>query len=329
MSPKHTRKQVSGEATACKTNGSPDFSNDPVILGDVSYPHNSTQIKFFPKLMDDLDSSFHGGSPEQKPLKQSGCSLHKPCLVLRRSHDLEHGSKGASQTTNEYGQATVKSSYLQQKMVDNKDPNGKSNRVVNLRSSYFVDKSDDAGSDGKSKKMIVRSSYFKHNKSSKSSRIDEADVQLVMDDSSGDGGRDNDHCEKFCVKRKVSPTVSNSEQQVETKHARRETNIEAEGNGPPTDGNKSVDVMVGEKFGCNIAHIGHYSDISGKTLDKFVSAVSSFKYNSSGSRASGLRAPLRDVKNICPRRKPAASINIGSFAYVTSNGMVARGTGRR
>ena len=150
------------------------------------------------------------GSPAQKPLKQSGCSLHKPCLVLRRSRDLEHSSEGASQTTNEYGQATVKSSYLQQKMVDNTDPNGKSTRVVNL-SSYFVDKSHDAGSDGKSKKMIVRSSYFKHNKSSKSSRINEADVQLVMDDSSGDGGRDHDHCEELCVKRKVSPTESNSE----------------------------------------------------------------------------------------------------------------------
>ena len=74
------------------------------------------------------------------------------------------------------------------------------------------------------------------------------------------------------------------------------------GNGLPTDGNKSVDVTVGEKFGCNISHLGHYSDISGKTLDKFVSAISSFKYKSSGSRASGLRAPVRDVKNICPRR---------------------------
>ena len=72
--------------------------------------------------------------------------------------------------------------------------------------------------------------------------------------------------------------------------------------GLPTDGNKSADEMLKEKFGCNISHLGHYSDISGKTLDKFVSAISSFKYKSSGSRASGLRAPLQDVKNVCPRR---------------------------
>jgi hypothetical protein len=38
-----------------------------------------------------------------------------------------------------------------------------------------------------------------------------------------------------------------------------------------------------------------YSGIAEKSMDKFAALVSSFRYP--GSRASGLRAPLKDVKN--------------------------------
>lgn len=56
------------------------------------------------------------------------------------------------------------------------------------------------------------------------------------------------------------------------------------------------------KFGCDISHLGRYSDIAEQSMEKFVSVISSFRYNSSGSRASGLRAPLKDIKNNCMRR---------------------------
>ncbi|KAL0398397.1 UNVERIFIED_CONTAM: Exonuclease 1 [Sesamum radiatum] len=56
------------------------------------------------------------------------------------------------------------------------------------------------------------------------------------------------------------------------------------------------------KFGCNISHLGRYSNIAEKSMEKFVSVISSFRYNSSGSRASGLRAPLKDIKNNCIKR---------------------------
>lgn len=56
-----------------------------------------------------------------------------------------------------------------------------------------------------------------------------------------------------------------------------------------------------DKFGCNISHIGQYSDIAEKSMEKFVSLISSFRY-ASGSRASGLRAPLKDVRNTCTNR---------------------------
>lgn len=56
------------------------------------------------------------------------------------------------------------------------------------------------------------------------------------------------------------------------------------------------------KFGSNISHLGNYSDIAEKSMEKFVSMISSFRYSSSGSRASGLRAPLKDVRNTSNNR---------------------------
>ncbi|PNT72968.1 hypothetical protein BRADI_2g51637v3 [Brachypodium distachyon] len=49
------------------------------------------------------------------------------------------------------------------------------------------------------------------------------------------------------------------------------------------------------RFGCNVAHVNTYSGIAEKSMDKFAALISSFK--NAGSRASGLRAPLKDVKN--------------------------------
>ncbi|KAM0894965.1 hypothetical protein ACQ4PT_024127 [Festuca glaucescens] len=49
------------------------------------------------------------------------------------------------------------------------------------------------------------------------------------------------------------------------------------------------------RFGCNVSHVNKYSGIAEKSMDKFAALISSFRY--AGSRASGLRAPLKDVKN--------------------------------
>ncbi|KAF8766154.1 hypothetical protein HU200_007652 [Digitaria exilis] len=49
------------------------------------------------------------------------------------------------------------------------------------------------------------------------------------------------------------------------------------------------------RFGCNVSHVNMYSGIAEKSMDKFAALISSFRYP--GSRASGLRAPLKDVKN--------------------------------
>lgn len=67
------------------------------------------------------------------------------------------------------------------------------------------------------------------------------------------------------------------------------------------DRSSTVNDAEDEKFGANISHLDHYSEIAEKSMEKFVSVISSFRY-SSGSRASGLRAPLKDVQNMCDNR---------------------------
>uniref|UniRef100_A0A7N0U2B7 XPG-I domain-containing protein n=1 Tax=Kalanchoe fedtschenkoi TaxID=63787 RepID=A0A7N0U2B7_KALFE len=67
------------------------------------------------------------------------------------------------------------------------------------------------------------------------------------------------------------------------------------------------------KFGCNISHLDKYKDISGKL---FHTLTSSSRFYSSGSRASGLRAPLKDVRNTSTNRSATVVPDISKFAYV-------------
>ncbi|KAK8957595.1 Exonuclease 1 [Platanthera zijinensis] len=50
-------------------------------------------------------------------------------------------------------------------------------------------------------------------------------------------------------------------------------------------------------------------------MERFVSLMNSFRYGSSGSRASGLRAPLKDVKNTFPMRSSRAPVDFSKFVY--------------
>ncbi|GFP91242.1 exonuclease 1 [Phtheirospermum japonicum] len=71
-----------------------------------------------------------------------------------------------------------------------------------------------------------------------------------------------------------------------------------------------------EKLASNISHLGRYSDISERSMEKFVSAMSSFQYSSSGSRASGLRAPLKDIKNNICMKSSTLDVDLRKFSYV-------------
>ncbi|KAE8722978.1 5'-3' exonuclease family protein isoform 1 [Hibiscus syriacus] len=63
---------------------------------------------------------------------------------------------------------------------------------------------------------------------------------------------------------------------------------------------------------------GHYSNVAEKSMERFVSVISSFRFSSPGSRASGLRAPLKYAPNTCINRSSAA-VDINQFAYIPKN----------
>ncbi|EXB58288.1 Exonuclease 1 [Morus notabilis] len=140
-----------------------------------------------------------------------------------------------------------------------------------------------------SRKVIVRSSYFQHKVVNNSDQENKAD-SLVKDNLAIHTSQDsvpastlgNGYSVGNVLKRKKPTNDSIQEENVKSKHMCTDT---SEG-----------------KFGSNISHLAHYSDIAGKSMEKFVSIISSFRYSSSGSRASGLRAPLKDVQNISNNR---------------------------
>ncbi|KAG8055204.1 hypothetical protein GUJ93_ZPchr0001g31386 [Zizania palustris] len=68
--------------------------------------------------------------------------------------------------------------------------------------------------------------------------------------------------------------------------------------GCDTDSLDGINTNAQGRFGCNVSHVNEYSSIAEKSMDKFAELISSMRY--AGSRASGLRAPLKDVKNTLP-----------------------------
>ncbi|KAK9714476.1 hypothetical protein RND81_06G097100 [Saponaria officinalis] len=320
-------KQVDRDSIDCETNGLSGFSVDEVVQSDGISPRKSMESEFSAKKIEDLHSPLDG-SENRTPLERSSRTIPKPCSVLRKGSYDEFSSV----TTD----GVPRNSFMQQISVDENDPSCPKDKST-LRSSYFLEKQADSDLSRKSKKVVVRSSYFKH----KTKRIAETrdDNKSSIKDDSSDAAENEksipvtylveERNEDRIAKRKASPNQIYSEEDAENKLARTDRYPEATGTELWTDSNKLTEVKPEEeKFGCKIAHLKQYSDISEKSMDKFVSVISSFRFTTSGSRASGLRAPLRDVKNVCPNRSVAPA-DIRNFSYVPSNGKVSRATSNK
>nr|XP_027085750.1 exonuclease 1 isoform X1 [Coffea arabica] len=221
---------------------------------------------------------------------------------------------------------------------------------VIVRSSYFKHKSiRERGPCDKSEKPLVKESNAPHDNNLYV--LDEIEVRATTDQGNATG---RSFCfqhsslnkyEKLKVDDQIAtdtdeysiPDISLTKNFLEDSRKKRKiTNIEnaredARGNdmlkGPAVPMQSDDTSMVGDttrdtnaqegKFGCNISHLGHYSDIAEKSMEKFASVISSFKFTSNGSRASGLRAPLKDVKNTC-RTRSSSNMDLSKFAYAPS-----------
>ncbi|WJX53294.1 hypothetical protein P8452_39306 [Trifolium repens] len=161
------------------------------------------------------------------------------------------------------------------------------------------------------RRVIVRSPYFQQKqveKSASDEKQEQVSSGIVIDERKNaiyGGDLCNNQLKTKDLKRKVSPNDSIQSENLQARQMHPTSST--------YDNGCSDDNVEEEKFGTNISHLGHYSKIAEKSLDRFTSVISAFKYTS-GSRVSGLRAPLKDVRNI--RNNRPAAVDISQFAYV-------------
>ncbi|KAL5772087.1 hypothetical protein ACOSQ2_012011 [Xanthoceras sorbifolium] len=292
-------------------------------------------------------------SPEHTLLPQFGSLIHKPGPVLQKDYESKNLTDAAEgKTRKDNRKVIVRSSYFQAKQVNKSDQENKQENLVvkdddavqkEYRSKNLADAAE--GKTGKAnRKVIIRSSYFqpkqvnKNDKENKQETVvvmgcdatDQENKQekLVIEDDVANGMSENVNPDNSfsasaltvtTLKRKAS--TNNSVQKLLQENVRqKQMHTKA-----PLDPNGYCDLNLDKtfleqetnegKFGSNISHLGRYSEIAEKSIEKIVSVISSYGY-SSGSRASGLRAPLRDVRNTCTNRSSSV-VDFSQFAYVS------------
>ncbi|KAL0700185.1 hypothetical protein Bca4012_056307 [Brassica carinata] len=118
-------------------------------------------------------------------------------------------------------------------------------------------------------------------------------------------------------KRKLEPEENLHKENMNSKYMRIDET-------DPSNAETSFETNDAAKFGSNISHIGQYSEIAEKSVERFVSAISSFRYSGPGSRASGLRAPLKDIRNTCPSKGLSPKLDFSKFGYSSSSATKSR-----
>ncbi|MCL7036263.1 hypothetical protein MKW94_013652 [Papaver nudicaule] len=185
------------------------------------------------------------------------------------------------------------------------------------------------------RKVIVRSSYFQH-KLPKDDDV-EKEKLVSLDDEANDVPRDKNvsgsgsigtNFSESSSKKRSSISIEKTQiEDTDMKRARNGGSLSCESDEIPELDSKSMENNDKGSFGCNISHISHFSDVAEKSMERFMSVISSFKCTSSGSRASGLRAPLKDVRNtLVTRSSIPPRKDISDFAYVPKNKKIACGS---
>ncbi|KAG4999979.1 hypothetical protein JHK87_021051 [Glycine soja] len=282
-------------------------------------------------------------SPEHTVLRQPRQPIHKPCLGLHKDHEHTNVEDTVEGKTREATQKViVRSAYFQHKQVeknvyDEKQDCLSSGVVIDKRKNALSD-SDFCNNDFKNKdqvvhdllegksregtrKVIVRSAYFQHKQVEKNvcdNKQDCLSSGIVIDERKiaiSDSDLCNNLLKNKDLKRKISPNDNIQNENLQPRQMHRSSPPHNNGccdhnvDGPFTENNAEE-----ENFGTKISHLGQYSEIAEKSMERFVSVMSSFRCTS-GTRVSGLRAPLKDVRNTSGNR-PKKTVDFGQYAYV-------------
>ncbi|CAB4276340.1 unnamed protein product [Prunus armeniaca] len=216
-------------------------------------------------------------SPESTLLQQPRHSIHKPCLTLLKERECKNApdTVEGGKTRTENRKVIVRSSYFKDKSINENDQEDKQEKRL-LEDGIALDKN-----------AVPESAHF-----------------------------ENSYFNGKVMKRKTSPGDSVEVENVKPKQLCISACLPDDGNCACSLNETFTGTKTEEgKFGSNISHLGRYSDIAEKSMEKFVSVISPFRYSSSGSRASGLRAPLKDVQNTGTNRSTVA-VDFSQFEYV-------------
>ncbi|KAK8608121.1 hypothetical protein V6N13_023552 [Hibiscus sabdariffa] len=175
------------------------------------------------------------------------------------------------------------------------------------------------------KKSIVRSRYFQQKQVDANDQEDKqvkffckGDIINQFPENGNPDSYGNNYLKRTASKRKNSSLEYIETESVNPQQIYMDQLHDDNGDRDPNP-ETYAETKAGEaKFGSNISHLGHYSNVAEKSMERFVSVISSFRFVSPGSRASGLRAPLKDAQNTCINRSSAA-VDLNQFAYVPKN----------
>ncbi|OAY25030.1 hypothetical protein MANES_17G062800v8 [Manihot esculenta] len=275
--------------------------------------------------MTDEKGSFDDNLPQQFVH-----SMHKPYQALLKECDCKNVQmpNAVEDERTENKKVIVRSSYFNQKST-NKSAEDDNQEKLLVKNDVSYDPCDNVmlKSSYKTKtannKIVIRSSYFQCKPVNKNRQANEQRRVLVKDDAAmGSEMKDDVILESASLenngipmKRKTSP---NLQENMKSKHMRADASLSENGCCSPNLDETHTGQKTEGKFGSDISHIDDYSAIAEKSMERFVSAISSFRFSKSGSRASGLRAPLKDVQNTCTSRSNAG-VDFSHFAYTSTN----------
>ncbi|KAH9749234.1 exonuclease 1 [Citrus sinensis] len=246
-----------------------------------NFPHNSSEKNCFASEVPEFSASpsremENERNAEHTSLPQFCRSIRKPCPALRKEHENKNCTDSVvGKGRTENRKVIVRSSYFLHKQVNKDDQENKQEKLV-VENDAAIDMSENTG---------LQSAHF-----------------------------DYSYLKGTAIKRKTSLIDSVHTDKMGSKLMRTNASLHNNGYSDPNL-DKTIATETDEaKFGANISHLGSYSEIAEKSMERFVSVISKYRCTS-GSRASGLRAPLKDVRNTCTVRSPVA-VDFSQFEYV-------------
>ncbi|KAK6124125.1 hypothetical protein DH2020_042151 [Rehmannia glutinosa] len=280
----------------------------------------------------DVHEVKHGAKTDDLKLTILQNSVCKPCISLHKDLDSDRET-GKATFVNKNG--VVRSSYFIKKSREENGKENKSDVAKNIDNklddviSNHVYEPISKTSRKEEKRVTVKSPYFRHKTENANCEVEKSKEEYSVathrfDFDAGDkttvdngkhGGSVPESEDLVIKKRKIAQTDSPTEDA-------NENNWQT---GTCTSDLEEEDTKAEEgKMACNISHLGRYSDIAEKSMEKFVSVISSFRYSSSGSRASGLRAPLKDIKNNICMKSSTLDVDLRKFVYAPAKKTTSR-----